>query len=371
MRKIEPAVHGGNLTQAAQAYGLAPTDFIDFSANISWLGVAPGTEEAIWRGIRQMQHYPDSTYHHLRETIAREVQLPMDHLVVGNGSIELIYALMRGLGPKRALVLEPTFNEYARAVKLAGGEVEYFPLEAKDNWQIDVDELAKRFDQVDVLFLCNPNNPTGQMISRADLMNVLQQAEKQGLYLVIDEAFLDFLEDFAETNYGILDLVTSSNRLVVLRSFTKFFAIPGLRLGFCAANPDLIEKIAWAKEPWTVNCLAQEVGELIVAPELMDFRNQVREKIRQAREDFKLNLSQICQVQSWGEANYLLLDLGEGINSTELTKMLGYQGILVRDCAPFAPRLNRYIRVAVRSPEENSRLVGELRHVLQQARPNV
>lgn len=362
---LKPAFHGGNLQKAAEIYGIDAADFLDFSANISWLGPPPGINKAIERGIAIMQHYPDPRSKTLTEKIARATNLPSNHIVVGNGSIELIYALLRGLGKQKALVLEPTFNEYARAVQLVGGEIEILPLTQAKEWQVDLSLVTEKLSEIDLIFLCNPNNPTGQLIPRQELVSLIKKAEKANCLVVIDEAFVDFLEDFPEKEYGVLDLVTSANNLVVLRSFTKFFAIPGLRLGFCAASPELINLIKANQEPWTVNCIAQSVGELIVDDLLIPFRRQVRERIQKARIEMVKELETRCNVRCWGHANYLFIDLGEDHGSGALTKALGYQGVLVRDCEPFGSRFDRHIRVAVRSPEENSRLIELLESSLR------
>lgn len=367
---LKPAIHGGNLQKAAELYGREAEDFLDFSANISYLGPPPGIDQAIMKGIAVMQHYPDPRSQLLVEKIAVATKLAPDQIVVGNGSIELIYALLRGLGKQKALVLEPTFNEYARSVHMAGGEVEFIHLSRDQEWQVDLRMVAQRLSGIDLVFLCNPNNPTGQLIERTELINFIQKAQEQECLVVVDEAFLDFLEDFSERTYSVLDLVTFTKNLVVLRSFTKFFAIPGLRLGFCAANPALINLIKFNQEPWTVNCIAQSVGELLVADSLVQFRQQVRLKTETARAQMLLDLEKSCGVRCWGQVNYLFVDLGQEIKSATLTKALGYQGILVRDCESFGARFSNYIRVAVKSPEDNLKLKQALQLSLKEARGN-
>lgn len=362
--QIKPAYHGGNIQAAALKYGYQPHEFLDFSANISWVGLPPGMEGAIRRGLSQIAHYPDPNYRSLVQDIAQAVNLPVDHLLVGNGSIELIYTFARSLGNKKALITEPTFSEYKRAVALAGGSVEVFPLFADDNWQVDFTKLTKRLPELDVVFLCNPNNPTGQFIPQDQLVAFLQEAGRYNVIVAVDEAFTDFVEDFTDKSWGVLNLVTQLDNLIVFRSFTKFFAIPGLRLGFCAANSKLIQQIAWAQEPWTVNCIAESVGRLIVASDLADYRAEVRERIKHARKEFSLALAELG-LKTWGQANYLLVDLGKTKDSTAVTTALGQKGILVRNCRPFGQRFKRYVRVAVRSPEENALLVTKLAAVLK------
>lgn len=365
---LKPAYHGGNLQKAAELYGIQPKDFLDFSANISWLGTPPGIEDAIERGIAVMQHYPDPRYQVLTEKIAHASNLPLNHILVGNGSIELIYALLRGLGPQKALVLEPTFSEYSRAVQLNGGEVTSIPLVVEDDWQPDLVKISEQLEDVDVVFLCNPNNPTGQLLERMQVVDFIQRAKEADCLVVVDEAFIDFLEDFADTKYGVLDLVRTQENLIVFRSFTKFFAIPGLRLGFCAASPDLISLMKANQEPWTVNCIAQSVGEFIVDDLLAPFREHVRMQIKQARVELREQLAASCNIRSWGEVNYLFLELPPKIDSSDLTKALGQQGVLVRDCAPFGIQFNGHIRIAVRSPEENGRLLEILAATLQEVK---
>lgn len=362
---IPPVFHGGNLESAAEKYGFAPEELLDFSANINWFGRPPQMDRAIARGLAMMPHYPDPASRKLLQAISEAVQLPTECLLVGNGSIELIYAFMRAVGKTRTLVLEPTFSEYARAVKMAGGSVLTYPLYGENDWHIDLKQLANDLTDVDLVFICNPNNPTGQLILRDDLVDFALEAEKKGVMVVVDEAFSEFVEDFSERAYSVLDLVTACRNLVVFRSFTKFFAIPGLRLGFCAAHPRLIQEIAAQQEPWTVNCIAQSVGEFIVSDELKSYRAQARTELQRVRKEFSLALQETLALKNWGAVNFLLLDLGVQGRSTEITQILGSRGILVRDCQPFGERFSRYIRVAVRPPHENARLLQELAVVFE------
>lgn len=366
MKKIIPPVfHGGNLESASEQYGFDPAEMVDFSANINWFGAPPQMSVAIERGLSLMKHYPDPASRNLIQAIASAVNLPADSLLVGNGSIELMYAFMRAVGKKRALVIEPTFSEYARAVQMVGGSIITYPLYGKNDWQINLKQLAKDLVDVDLVFICNPNNPTGQLIPRDDVVDFIFEAEKRGVVVALDEAFIDFVEDFSERTYSVLDLVTTCKNLVVFRSFTKFFAIPGLRLGFCAAHPGLIQEIAAQQEPWTVNCIAQSVGELIVSEEVRSYRAQARAELQRVRSEFSLTIQKKLALMNWGAVNFLLLDLGAQGRSAEITQILGRRGILVRDCQPFGERFSRYIRVAVRSPRENLRLLQELAVILE------
>lgn len=351
--------HGGNIARAARKYGLSERQITDFSASINPLGPAPGVLQALMGELWRIRHYPDPDCGELPHLLAGHLGVRKDNLLLGNGGAELIYLLPRALDIKSALVLAPTFSEYAKAVEAAGGRVEYLALSR--GGKFPAAELAARLQGCDAVFLCNPNNPTGQVFSRAELGPLLDCMAGKGVNLIVDEAFMDFVA--GRENTSLMPMVCTYPGLVVLYSMTKFFGIPGLRLGAAVAAPEIIDRLRALKDPWSVNALAVVAGEAALKDKrLMDDTLRV---VQEEREYLFAALSDIPGIEPFpSAANFLLMNIsGTGLSSTELADRTGRLGILVRDCANFHGLDSNFIRVAVRTREENRALVEALRQV--------
>lgn len=352
------ASHGGNLAGAAREYGIEEKDFIDFSASINPLGPSPGVFRAIAEGLWRIRHYPDPECGRLPEMLARHLGVEKGNLVLGNGGAELIYILPAALKIRRALVAAPTFSEYAEAVSASGGEVEHFACSR------DIKEIIEYLPGKDAVFICNPNNPTGRVIDRASLIAVIDAAEKSGALAVVDEAFMDFVEERQEIS--LMGEASSRSRLVVLYSMTKFFGIPGLRLGAAVANDEITSLLKKSKDPWSVNALAAVAGEAA----LTDKRHmeETLRVIREERSHLQRGLSSLPGVRPYqSAANFLLVDIsGTGLTPAEMVERLGRMGVLVRNCSNFKGLDMPCIRVAVRSRDENNRLIDAMKSVLKE-----
>ena len=310
-----------------------------------------------------MRRYPEPDSRRLTQRLADSWGLESNQICIDNGSIELIYALMRSLGECKALVVSPTFGEYRRAVEVCGGVVCNYWLES-GNWELNITELQAAMAGVDLVFLCNPNNPTGGLLTREELIPILEQAGNA--LVVVDEAFIDYVESAGQV-YSVIELISRFPNLLVLRSFTKFFAIPGLRLGYAAGAAGMIERIRNGQDPWSVNCIAQSVGMLLVEQQTSAYCDQVRQQVREEREALQAALMNECSLTARGTANFLLIDITTtGETSAGIAEKLAMQGILVRDCASFG--ISGQIRVAVRRQQENSKLVRALAALLQNGR---
>ncbi|MFA5881885.1 MAG: aminotransferase class I/II-fold pyridoxal phosphate-dependent enzyme, partial [Eubacteriales bacterium] len=248
-------IHGGNLREAAEKYGLEEKSILDFSANINPLGPSPKAIAAITSNLDAVTHYPDPEAKLLRQTAARLLNLPEELIVAGNGAVELIYLLMKVLGPRNVLIPAPTFNEYEIAAKINGSKIKDLLLNEWEGFMLNKQDIFNQWGDADLLFICNPNNPTGCLTQRKDLKEIIQKAGQLGKYVVIDEAFMDFVPDRAK--YSVVDLVPKYDNLFVLYSLTKFFAFPGLRLGLGLGNRAVVQKINEIRDPWNVNCFAQ------------------------------------------------------------------------------------------------------------------
>ena len=353
--------HGGEIHRAARTQACNISELLDFSASINPLGPPVGVLRALQKGLQAIRHYPDREAHELRLALSRSTGLPPDWLLPGNGSSELIRLLPVGLGITHALILGPTFSEYATALRQAQARWTYCLAERTHRYQ---PPLACALAQVqadptiDALFLCNPNSPTGAAITKSALRGFLNQLFQRSCWAVVDEAFVEFAADVS-----MVEWLPAYPRLVVLRSCTKFFAIPGLRLGYLAAHPSVVERIQRQQAPWSVNTLAQIAGAAAledVGYQLMSLAYIEKERLHLA--SLLTGLSGLQVFPS--AANFLLLELPPPISASRLAAHLLGRGILIRDCS-HVPGLNaQTVRVAVRARCDNDRLCRMLADVL-------
>ena len=351
--------HGGNIYAAAGELGLSPEAVLDFSANINPLGLPPGLKEQLASLLDGVVHYPEPEAAELRQALAASHSCAPESLIVGNGAAELLYLLCYARKPRRVLVTAPTFSEYEKAAHASGAEVAYLPLAAADDFALPWDKVKAALAAADMFFLCNPNNPTGTLLKRETVLRLADEAAKEQCFLLVDESFQDFLPD--QENYSILpDLSRLGEQAAVLRSLTKFYAIPGLRLGFMAGPAALIQELTAKKDTWNVNFLAQQAG--LWALRCGDYQQESRAYIVQAKQALYAALTALPGVHAYEPAvNYILLDMQQtGLTSSQWRERLKRRGILVRDCANYVGLGNFHIRVAVRRQDENQRLVAAL-----------
>ena len=351
--------HGGNVFSIARSLGVRPEEILDFSASINPLGISPAVRGALLSSIDRLTHYPDSDAAELKEALAAFHGLDESAVCVSNGSTELIYLLPRLLGGKRALVVAPAFSEYAKALAREGWAVAYLDLAPRDGFDLPLDLLEERLGEgFDALFLCNPGNPTGRLIPPATVEKVCDICRSHGVFLVLDEAFMDFCEE------GSAKRLVVAGGGVVLRSMTKFFAIPGLRLGYALGPAAVVAALAALREPWSVNDQAQTAG--LAALSDRDCRERTVRFIAGERAFLATSLAALPGLRSYpSAANYLLVEIEEGPSATELRDMLLGRRILIRDCSTFHGLSDRFFRVAVRGRDENERLAEQLADVLQ------
>jgi len=354
--------HGGNIRAAIRKYNLKEDSIIDFSANINFLGPPPGVLDKIKAYLPRIVHYPEPNAGSLKEIIAGKFGLARDKIIIGNGAVDLIYQFVKVLKPARVLILEPAFSEYELAVRSMGGLVEHFNLTRDGNFKVAVAELKRKLGRVELLFICNPNNPTGVLLERTEIIDLLNYALKQGVFLLVDEAFIDFVEQPAD--YTVIDQVKQYSNLFVLRSLTKFYAIPGLRLGYGVVDEKLVRAMEFARDPWSINYLAQLAGELVFGDE--NYYNLSREKIKQERDYLYQELRKIKDIKVYKPtANYIFIDIARSkYNSGQLTELLAQEGLLIRDCQSYHGLEKDFIRIAVRSRKDNLVLLKKLRELL-------
>lgn len=343
--------HGGNVYRLSEQYGIPEKKIVDFSASINPLGVPDSVNRGLCEYISMLSKYPDPEQKRLRRALAEFYDISLESIICGNGSTELIYLLVKALKPDRVLIPAPTFSEYERAVYVNRApyksiSIRYLHLQRKNNFTIRPDEFIKHMEGCTMAFLCNPNNPTGRLLPRDDVRDIAEAARAMKCYLIVDEAFIDFCP-----HESVIRDVRENPYLFVLRSMTKFYALPGLRLGYGIFPISLVETIKTFKEPWTVNILAQEAG--LIAINDRKYRKNTLELIKREKTFIEKELSQLGIEFTPSEVNYYLLRL----NRPDMAIALAKRGILVRDCSNFTGLDRTYVRIAVRRREENKILL--------------
>ena len=371
--------HGGNLRALAQQAGRPCEEILDFSASINPLGPPTCLRAVLSRNIESLVHYPDPDSRELVSAIAAYYSVPENQIIVGNGSTELLYALTRAAALTRAVIPAPSYIDYATAARRAGMEVHTLPLRESDGFTLDWQELDKALAakcDADILCACDaggtpatrrmvllgqPNNPTGLMLDPARLREFA--AGHLDSLFVVDEAFADFVADYPTL---MRDLPAN---VVVLRSMTKFFAIPGLRLGFAVASPNMAARMREHLLPWSVNALAQAAGAAVLADRA--YADRSRQFVQEQRQSLAAGLGAIPGLFVYpGCANFLLVRLNRSdIDAPTLASRLIRQGIAIRVCDNYPGLDGRFFRVAVRTPQENARLLEELSIAVGSPRP--
>jgi len=346
-------IHGGDLVGFAEQYGIVP---LDFSVNTNPLGLAPSVKAVLSRAADRAGEYPDPLYRKLRSAIAAHERIPMEQIFCGNGAADLIWRLVFAVRPKQALVTAPTFSEYETALDAVGCQTEHHILSADNGFQLDHSILQKITPRTDLVFLCNPNNPTGVTAAQPLLMDILRHCQQCQTVLVVDECFLGFLPA-AEAKTMKPQLSQSSN-LVILKAFTKLYGMAGFRLGYClCANPDLLSALQKNGQCWPVSVFAEEAGIAALQDQTYveaakGLVSTERTRVRQTMEHLGLRVIP-------GEANYLLFHT----DIPQYHHRMAQKGILIRDCSNYPGLTTGYYRTAIRTPEENDRLLNAMAQI--------
>lgn len=337
-------------------YGEDQNNVIDFSVNINPLGVSKNLIEALKKELEKMERYPEIDGISAKKILAKHLTTKSKKIILGNGATELIYLFARSIKPKKVLMVQPTFTEYKKAFELVGSSIYSFITKEEDNFTIQIENLAAEIDYLkpDVLLICNPNNPTGTFTNINDLIPILNKLKEIGGYLFIDESFIDFTD---EVPY--LSLIDEYN-IFILRSMTKIFAVPGLRLGYGVANEEIISRLNHMKEPWTINSLA-----LSSVPILLNDEEYIRETQKWYKREKAILFQELNKIKDikvfHGKANFFLIRLLEK-DSYSLKNYLLQKEIYIRTCEDFIGLSREFIRVSVRNRGENEKLILEIRN---------
>lgn len=355
--------HGGNIGKSAHSYNLKEGGIIDFSSNINPLGISSRIKRAIKQGINALSNYPDPESLAAREALSSWLGVGKNNILVGNGSNEFIHLLPRALGCISALIYKPAFSEYEESIRLSKAKPKFLFAREEEGFLADVRKIRDYAGKVSLIILCNPNNPTGNLMKAEELLVLAESCARNKTYLLVDEVFMDFVQD--QKKYSLVKAVKSNEYLLILRSLTKFFSLPGLRAGYLLAGPSTIKKIEAYLPTWSVNSFAQSIIQECLGDK--EFIAKTKEYIRKEREFLYARLREIRGISAYPPAaNFIFCKiLDKRINSGALFTRLIKSGILIRDCGNFQGLSNRFFRVAVRKRRDNLHLVNRLELIFQ------
>ena len=382
--------HGGNIYKIFREKNIK--EILDYSSNINPYGIPESLKKRITENLEILERYPDPDYIELRQKLAHLNKVDMSNIILGNGATEIIFLFMKVINPKKILIAAPTFGEYERAVKamervenssILGDsnkkkddenscgkqkiKIEYFELKESDDFKLNIHNLKNELEKkYDLLIMCNPNNPTGKFLKLDETEEILKECNKYNTKLFIDEAFIDFLKDGMKES--IIDTKEDKQNLFVTRAFTKFFAMPGLRLGYGIYFDKKLEKrISEKKEPWSVNNIAEMAGLTV-----LDDTKYIEETLKWIAEEKTYvyeKLNEINGIKPYKtEVNFITVKIEDnfilkGLNVKILRGKMIEKGILIRDASNFKFLDERFFRLAIKDRENNDRVIKTLKKI--------
>lgn len=330
--------------------------YIDFSVNINPLGVPDTVKQQFAKIAKISGAYPDSDCRYLSSLLAEKYHINASQILCGNGADDLLYRLVFAVKPKHAVVIEPTYEEYDRVLGLVGCEVLHYTLKAENSFTLSEDMLSVLDENCDIAFLCNPNNPTGQLVDIGLMCRIIERCRDKHILLVVDECFMEFLPVWEK--YSVKRIASQSDNVIVIDAFTKTYSLAGFRLGFCVSgNAKLLDGMRLYGADFAVSVPAQLAG--ISALSDKEYMQKTHEVISVEREWLFDKLKRLPLEVYPSNANFLLLKSNEN-----LRRKLYENGIKVRDCSHFYGLGEEYCRVAIRTHDDNEKLVKALEKIL-------
>ena len=387
--------HGGNIYKIFREKNIK--EILDYSSNINPYGIPESLKKRITENLEILERYPDPDYIELRQKLAHLNKVDISNIILGNGATEIIFLFMKVINPKKILIAAPTFGEYERAIKaterledssILGNsnkkkydeksfgekkiEIEHFELKENDDFKLNIDnlknELAKKYD---LLIICNPNNPTGKFLKLDETEEILKECNKYNTKLFIDEAFIDFLKDGMEES--IINAKENKQNLFVTRAFTKFFAMPGLRLGYGIYFDKKLEKrISEKKEPWSVNNIAEMAGLTVL--DNTEYIEKTLKWITEEKIYVYEKLNEINGIRPYKtEVNFITVKIEDnfilkGLNVKILREKMLEQGILIRDASNFKFLDEKFFRLAIKDRASNERVIEVMKEIFRKKR---
>jgi aminotransferase class I and II len=375
-KEMKMDFHGGNIYKVFREKNIK--EILDYSSNINPYGIPESLKSRIIENLEILERYPDPDYVELREKLANLNNVNLSDIILGNGATEIIFLFMKVINPKKILIVSPTFGEYERAVKATGIsgdienkkiEIEYFELKESDDFKLNIENLKNELEnKYDLLIICNPNNPTGKFLKLAQTEEILKECNKYDTKLFIDEAFIEFLADGMKES--IINTEENKKNLFVTRAFTKFFAIPGLRLGYgMYFDKELEQKISEKKEPWSVNNIAELAGLTVLDD--TEYIEKTLKWITKEKIYMYEKLNEISGIKVYEtEVNFITGKIdeklfSEGLNVKVLREKMLEQGILIRDASNFKFLDERFFRLAIKDRTSNDRVIEAMKEIFQ------
>jgi len=357
--------HGSDVEKVCATYNLDPNAIVNFAANVNPLGISKEVQNQLAKRLDLLSSYPDPAYVSLKETVGAFLNTPTEHMLVGNGTSELISLTIKSIAPKKTLLLGPTYSEYERELRQVNSSVDSFHLQEANAFAIGTtlpNLIAQMNTGYDLFVLCNPNNPTSSFVSPELIHILLDVCKITGCFMLVDETYIEFMSDHQKQS--ALQWVADYDNLMVLRGVSKFFAAPGLRVGYGITSSEVLKaQIREQAIPWSISALAAYAGELMVTDETYieatyRLMNSEKLKVIDALEDLpKLRLYPVY-------ANFFLVRiLVDTSTAHEVFEACIKEGLLIRDCASFQNLDGEYFRFCLMSPEENDRLLAVLKNL--------
>lgn len=355
--------HGGNIKDLAKNLDCTVDDIIDMSSNLNPIGPPENIEKVICDNLVKIRSLPEPDAMTMRKGFAKFHGIDHTRVVAGNGTTWFIYTLPKALDCKNVLIAGPAYSDYMDACLMHKISFQHCLAKASDMFNPDIDEISQMAKGADMVFICNPNNPTGSLILREKLEHLIQKHTHT--YFVIDESYLPFVDQAGD--YSLVSK-TGYKNLIVLSSMSKIFRIPGLRTGFLSAEQSIVEKIMAYYQPWSVNALAQTVIEHIFDhPEAIEpFYRKTRDYIKAEKQAFLERLNNIQGMQLFDSHTYFILArLTNGMNSRDFCERIGLHKILIRDCANFFGLSDQYVRFSLKKRKTNMILADVIKQALK------
>ncbi len=375
--------HGGNIKNLAKTLGCAIDDIIDMSSNLNPLGPPETIEKVICDNLIKIRSLPEPDAHTMKKGFANFHNIDLKNVVAGNGTTWFIYTIPLALNSKKVLIVGPTYSDYKDACLMHDIAFEHCIAKAPDklnqdsfdpntfnfktsdqnSFDPDIDAISRMAKDFDTVFICNPNNPTGSLVSKEKLEYLIHRHENT--IFVVDESYLPFVDNADEIS---MVSGTGYKNLIVLSSMSKIFRIPGLRTGFLSGDQRLVEKVMAHYQPWSVNSLAQKVIEHIFDhPERIEpFYQKTREYIKQEKQIFLESINHIQGLQIFNSSTYFILArLTNGMSSRDFCKKIGQDKILIRDCSNFSGLSEEYVRFSLKERDINLRLAGLIKQAME------
>lgn len=328
----------------------------DFSVNVNPLGIPESVKQALREAVEEAVCYPDIRQEKLKQAIHEMTGADVSHILCGNGASELFMAVMHGLKPKKILIPVPSFLGYEKAAKASGAEVFYYEMNEKEEFCLTERVMECLSEEIDILFLANPNNPVGNRLSPKLLEKILFYCREKNIVVILDECFLEFVEGGEQESF--LKREEEFSNVIVVRAFTKIFAIAGVRLGYLVcANPQIRKNIEKQLPEWNVSVFAQKAG--IAATTENEYRKKSVEVVKKEREYLIQKLRKLGLKVHESDANYLLF-----YSEYPLAEALLKKGILIRDCQDYRGLKKGYYRITVKQREENEELIARISEIV-------